>query len=93
MPTPVVTFDAGLTLVELDLDFLAQRLGERGCAVDAGALVASAPTAWLHYDALAPTSTHPWQDFMAKLLEGAGVQDVGPLVEWLWSEQPQESLS
>jgi FMN hydrolase / 5-amino-6-(5-phospho-D-ribitylamino)uracil phosphatase len=92
MPKPVVTFDAGLTLVELDLDFLAQRLGERGRPVDVAALIASAPAAWLHYDALAPTSTHPWQDFMAKLLEGAGMQDVGPLVEWLWSEQPHKNL-
>jgi putative hydrolase of the HAD superfamily len=89
---PVVTFDAGLTLIELDLDFLAERLGERGATVDAAALVASAPAAWLHYDALAPTSTHPWQDFMAKLLEGAGVPNVTPLVEWLWAEQPHKNL-
>jgi putative hydrolase of the HAD superfamily len=92
MTTPVVTFDAGLTLIELDLDFLAHRLGERDISVDVGALTASAPAAWRHYDALAPTSTHPWQDFMAKLLEGAGVQDVGPLAEWLWSEQPTKNL-
>jgi HAD superfamily hydrolase (TIGR01509 family) len=90
--SPVVTFDAGLTLIELDLDFLAQRLGERGTAVEVTALVASAPAAWLHYDALAPTSTHPWLDFMSKLLEGAGVQNVGPLAEWLWSEQPHKNL-
>jgi putative hydrolase of the HAD superfamily len=92
MPKPVVTFDAGLTLIELDLDFLAHRLGEKGSTVDVAALAASAPAAWLHYDALAPTSTHPWQDFMAKLLEGAGVANVGPLVEWLWSEQPHKNL-
>ncbi|HUS29185.1 MAG TPA: HAD-IA family hydrolase [Kofleriaceae bacterium] len=87
-----MTFDAGLTLIELDLDFLAQRLGEREIAVDVAALVASAPSAWLHYDALAPTSTHPWQDFMAKLLEGAGVPNVGPVVDWLWSQQPHKNL-
>lgn len=92
MPNPVVTFDAGLTLVELDLDFLAQRLGERGVSVQAALLVKAAPAAWRHYDALAPTSTHPWQDFMAKLLEGAGVPDVGPLTEWLWAQQPHKNL-
>src|ERR1041385_5895353 len=77
MPRPVVTFDAGLTLVELDLDFLALRLAEQGVSVDPAALVAASPAAWHHYDALAPTSTHPWKEFMAKLLEGAGVRDVG----------------
>jgi HAD superfamily hydrolase (TIGR01509 family) len=87
-----VTFDAGLTLVELDLDFLAQRLTERGVSVDVRALIEASPAAWGHYDALAPTSTHPWQDFMAKLLEGAGVPDVGPLTAWLWSEQPRRNL-
>ena len=93
-PHRVVTFDAGLTLVELDLDFLAQRLTERGVSVDEGALIRAAPAAWEHYDALARggAHTHPWQDFMAKLLEGAGVTDVGPLAEWLWSQQPHKNL-
>jgi len=94
MPTPVVTFDAGLTLIELDLDFLAQRLGERGVCVDPAALQAAAPAAWQHYDVLAPTSTHPWKEFMGKLLEGAGVGagQGPPLVDWLWSEQPRKNL-
>src|SRR5689334_3975502 len=34
----IVTFDAGQTLVELDLDFLARRLGERGITVEVAAL-------------------------------------------------------
>ena len=29
---------------------------------------------------------------MATLLEGAGVADVHPLVEWLWDEQPRRNL-
>lgn len=90
----VVTFDAGLTLIELDLDFLAQRLAERGVSVEVGALERAAPAAWGHYDVLARRAahTHPWQDFMAKLLEGAGVTDVGPLADWLWSQQPHRNL-
>ena len=40
VPTKVVTFDAGQTLVELDLDFLASRLVERGIAIGAAQLEA-----------------------------------------------------
>ena len=72
MPS-VVTFDAGLTLIDLDLDMLSQRLAERGVSVAPEALGRATPVAWKHYDALAPTSTHPWQSFMAKLLAEAGV--------------------
>src|SRR4051794_719622 len=92
MPNPVVTFDAGLTLIELDLDFLTQRLAERRVVVEPAALAASAPAAWLEYDARAAVSAHPWQDFMAKLLEGTGIPDVGPLVSWLWEQQPHKNL-
>ncbi len=46
----MVTFDAGMTLVELDLDFLARRLRERGLVRAPGALRRSAPAAWRRYD-------------------------------------------
>src|SRR5688572_12666354 len=49
---PVITFDAGQTLVELDLDFLARRLDERGVVVEPAALGAAAPAAWAKYDEL-----------------------------------------
>src|SRR4051812_2345801 len=49
--TSVVTFDAGQTLVELDLDFLARRLGEQGLSIAPAALEAAAPAAWRRYDA------------------------------------------
>ena len=91
---PVVTFDAGQTLVELDLDFLARRLGERGRDVPARALEAAAPAGWARYDALVKAGAgHPWKALMTTLLEGAGLgEDVPALVDWLWSEQPRKNL-
>lgn len=91
MPS-VVTFDAGLTLIDLDLDMLAQRLAERGISVEPEALHKAAPIAWRHYDSLAPTGTHPWQAFMAKLLGEAGVGNPQPLADWLFTEQPKRNL-
>jgi putative hydrolase of the HAD superfamily len=92
---PVVTFDAGQTVVDLDLGFLAGRLAERGVAVDVAALAAAAPAAWQRFDALVdPARGHPWHELMAALLGGAGIApaQIGPLVDWLWSEQPRANL-
>ena len=90
---PVLTFDAGQTLVELDLDFLAARLGERGVTVEPRALGAAAPAAWARYDELvAAGAGHPWRALMETLLAGAGVPAPTPLVEWLWAEQPRANL-
>jgi HAD superfamily hydrolase (TIGR01549 family) len=90
---PVVTFDAGQTLIDLDLDFLARRLAERGVAVGAPALAAAAPAAWRRYDALVdPAGGHPWRELMTTLLRGAGIGQVAPLVDWLWDEQPRANL-
>ena len=87
-----VTFDAGQTLIDLDLDFLATRLAERGVRVETSALRAAAPAAWQHYDRLVVRGEgHPWKAFMAKLLEGADVV-ADALVEWLWQEQPRKNL-
>jgi putative hydrolase of the HAD superfamily len=90
---PVVTFDAGQTLVDLDLDFLARRLDERGLPVAVGRLAEAAPAAWQRYDARVGHETvHPWHDLMTDLLRGAGLHDVGPVVDWLWSEQARANL-
>ena len=90
---PVVTFDAGQTLIDLDLEFLARRLGERGLAIAPAALASAAPAAWRRYDALVdPSGGHPWRELMASLLEGAGVVEVAPIVDWLWDEQPRANL-
>jgi HAD superfamily hydrolase (TIGR01549 family) len=92
---PVVTFDAGQTLIDLDLDFLARRLAERGVSVAPAALSAAAPAAWQRYDAqVDPAGGHPWRDLMTSLLGGAGIAAGGipALVDWLWDEQPRANL-
>jgi FMN phosphatase YigB (HAD superfamily) len=89
-----VTFDAGQTLVELDLDFLSMRLGERGLAVPVSALQVAAPASWKRYDELVDGGTgHPWRALMTTLLAGAGLdRDLPATVEWLWTEQPRHNL-
>src|SRR5688572_25110480 len=82
VPVSAVTFDAGQTLIELDTAMLAQRLGERGIAADAGALEAALPGAWRTYDALLAAgrvghggggrATNGWKALMDALLAGAG---------------------
>jgi putative hydrolase of the HAD superfamily len=90
---PVVTFDAGQTIIDLDLDFLARRLGERGVTVEPTALAAAAPAAWRRYDELVESGgRHSWLELMTALLTGAGVASPGPLVDWLWDEQPRHNL-
>jgi putative hydrolase of the HAD superfamily len=82
-------------VIDLDLAFLARRLAERGVVVERAALAAAAPTAWRRYDAqVDPAGGHPWREFMAVLLGGAGVpaEGVGALVDWLWDEQPRANL-
>ena len=93
IPTTIISFDVGQTLVELDLDFLAQRAGERGVEVLPQALVAASPAAWADFDSLVDRGIgHPWRQLMASLLTRAGVREVGPLVEWLWEQQPAVNL-
>lgn len=89
----VVTFDAGMTVIDLDLDFLARRLGERGVDVSPAALERGAPAAWKRYDELnAAGIGHPWKQLMATLLAGAGVAHADELAQWLWDEQPRKNL-
>lgn len=91
----VVTFDVGQTLVELDLDFLVERLAGRALVVEAGSLARALPAAWAHHDQLVHAgASHPWHAFMSALLVGAGADPaaVEPAVAWLWSEQPHRNL-
>jgi putative hydrolase of the HAD superfamily len=93
VPTELVTFDAGQTLVELDLDFLASRLRERDIAIVAEQLVAAAPAAWQRFDQLVEGGHgRTWQGFMETLLSGAGIGGADELTEWLWREQPVKNL-
>lgn len=95
---PVITFDAGQTLVELDLDFLAVRLAERGVAVRVEDLHAAAPAAWRHYDALVDAkSSHAaaWQQLMIHLVSApAGVTSdrARDLAAWLYRENAGANL-
>jgi putative hydrolase of the HAD superfamily len=93
MPKSVVTFDIGQTLVDLDLDFLAARLGQRGVCVSAEALHEAAPAAWKHYDARTEAgASHPWHELMRTLLTGAGVREADPHVDWLYEQQATKNL-
>jgi putative hydrolase of the HAD superfamily len=95
----VVTFDAGMTLVELDLSFLTRRLAERGVAVEEAALHVGAPAAWRRYDERADAGLHDrlWHELLADHLRGAIDPSEGPTrieaeVDWLWSQQPTRNL-
>lgn len=89
----VVTFDIGQTLVDLDLDFLARRVGQRGRSVTAKALGEAVAEAWRHYDSLTEGgASHPWKELMRTLLVGAGLSDVEPLVDWLYEQQATHNL-
>lgn len=91
----MITFDAGQTLVELDLDFLVRRLAERDVRVTPDALAATTAAAWARYGELVEAGVgHPWHALMATLLEGAGLPapTIKPLVDWLWAEQPRANL-
>jgi len=95
--TRIVTFDAGQTLVELDLDFLATRLRERGLELAPAALRAAAGPAWQRYDALVDEGrlSHAalWRDLFATLLAGAGATgDLAGVVEWLWDQQQVKNV-
>ncbi|MFT3692481.1 MAG: hypothetical protein QM831_05020 [Kofleriaceae bacterium] len=87
----VVTFDAGMTLVELDLDFLAHRLGERGCVVDPDRLRANAPAAWRRYDERADSGQHDglWQALIHDIV---GHDVPRTHIDWLWEQQPTRNL-
>lgn len=89
---PLITFDAGQTIIDLDLELLARRLAERGVQVAPAALAAAAPAAWRRYDELVDGDHgHPWRELMAALLAGAGAERPG-IVDWLWEEQPRVNL-
>nr|HEX4314352.1 HAD family hydrolase [Kofleriaceae bacterium] len=86
----VVTFDAGETLVELDLDFLAARLASRGVTCEPRALRTRLRAAWAHHDALGDVGHEArWRGLMATLLGCATDDDA---VSWLWREQPRANL-
>jgi HAD superfamily hydrolase (TIGR01549 family) len=87
----VVTFDAGMTLVELDLVFLTQRLAERGIAVEPAALRVRAAAAWERADA--GVHERMWHGLLADHLRGSiDPARIAAEVDWLWSQQPTCNL-
>lgn len=87
----VVTFDAGMTLVELDLDFLARRLATRGLLRDPAALRAAAPRAWRRYDdRVDEGGPHGrlWHDLLTDIIDAPDPA----VVDWLWQQQPTTNL-
>lgn len=100
---PVVTFDYGQTLAELDTVFLAGRVAERGAHVDVARLDAECPAAWDAYNDAkrrGEQGYEAWRSFMKTLLERAGARSLSEpqaevassLVEFLWSQQPVRNL-
>ena len=91
-----VTFDFGQTLAEMDTAMLAARLSERGVAVTAEALEDARPAMWRRYNEAIRDGLggHPWVLLMSTLLRSVSVPDdaVGPLAEWLFTEQPRRNL-
>lgn len=90
-----VTFDAGQTLVELDPEMLAARLGERGVIVAPAVIDAAGPVAWRHHEQqVAGGAVHPWKQLVTAWLAEAGVAvaAIPGLVDWLWDEQPTRNL-
>jgi HAD superfamily hydrolase (TIGR01549 family) len=98
-----VTFDYGQTLAELDTEYLARRVAERGATVTRERLDQASPQAWKEYDAAksrGETGRAAWSSFMRALLTGAGVRSstapgaevTSTLVDFLWSEQPRNNL-
>ncbi|HEY3802514.1 MAG TPA: HAD family hydrolase [Kofleriaceae bacterium] len=94
MPRPtVVTFDAGQTLIELDLDFLAKRVAMCDVVVDPDALRSAEAAAWRHYDTLVARGEldHPalWRALMQYELSAAGASgDLAAAASWLYEQQP-----
>jgi len=98
-----VTFDYGQTLAELDTEYLARRVAERGASVRPDALDAAAPAAWETYNrakSRGDVAEGAWSAFMRALLEGAGLPGyeapdasvTSEIVRFLWSEQPHKNL-
>jgi putative hydrolase of the HAD superfamily len=74
---------------------LADRLAERGIATTPDDLDRAGISAWNRYDTLVRGGAlHPWKALMDAWLDGIGVATSarGPIVDWLWTEQPARNL-
>ena len=88
-------FDFGQTLGELDYEFLAKRLNERGVAFDARAAAEQSKHAWRIYgERKNDGHAVAWRAMMEAQLTGGGVAPAhtAELAAWLWDEQPRQNL-
>lgn len=88
-------FDFGQTLAELDYEFVARRLSERGVPFDAQASAQNAKQAWLVYGAKKNDGhAEAWLAMMAAQLTGGGIPHdrAQELSAWFWQEQPKHNL-
>lgn len=89
----IVTFDFGQTLAELDHEFLAKRVSERGAKLDPVRTRRAIPLAAKVYDALkARGHAEAWTGMVQTLLEHGGITTPAELSAWLWQEQPAKNL-
>lgn len=90
-----VGFDFGQTLAELDYEFIAQRLAERGLPFDVVSGRASTLRAQQVYgDKKRLGHELAWRAMMEEQLRGGGVPEARrvELSSWLWQEQPRKNL-
>lgn len=90
-----VSFDFGQVLGELDHDFLAARLAERGVVLDAALARAGSERAWQRYGELKSEGHETaWRAMMELMLWSGGVRGDAASREsgWLWTEQPRKNL-
>jgi putative hydrolase of the HAD superfamily len=99
-----VTFDVGHTLLDLDTEFLARRLAERGARVDPTRARAEVGAAWEAYAERKRRgwAGEPlWKHLMKTLLTRAGASADGEaldegrleaLTSWLFAQQPGKNL-
>lgn len=88
-------FDFGQTLAELDYDFVAQRLRERGASFDPRLGRERSKAAWdIYGQKKRDGHVVAWQAMMQAQLEGGGVprEQAPELAGWLWQEQPRRNL-
>lgn len=90
-----VSFDFGQVLAELDYDFLATRLRERGVTLSPEPARAEAWRAWQRYGELkAEGHAAAWRGLMECILWHGGVRGDAASREaiWLWQQQPRHNL-
>jgi len=89
----IVTFDFGQTLAELDHEFLARRVAERGRLLDPVRSREAIPLAAKAYDSMkARGHAAAWMSMVCTLLEHGGIATPAELAAWLWQEQPAKNL-